>query len=99
MVRPELADLRVLSVEAKDARSRERFLALYMIADKECVPGRTMDAPRRQCSNGYMPTIGWGPRPCSIVIRVDVSREQVKQLVNVICETACRADCPVMLGR
>ena len=41
MVRPDmerwgqtLADLRVLSVEAKDARSRERFLALYMIADK-----------------------------------------------------------------
>ena len=42
MVRPgmekwgqSLADLRVLSVEAKDARSRERFLALYMIADKQ----------------------------------------------------------------
>ncbi len=42
MVRPELgrwdqtpADLRVLSVEAKDARSRERFPTLYMIADKQ----------------------------------------------------------------
>ena len=42
MVRPDmekwgqsLADLRVLSVEAKDARSRERFMALYMIADKQ----------------------------------------------------------------
>ena len=42
MVRPDmkkwgqdLADLRVLSVEAKDVRSRERFLALYMIADKQ----------------------------------------------------------------
>ena len=83
MVRPEmekwgqsLADLRVLSVEAKDARSRERFLALYMIADKQtsaCAWARTIDAPRRQCSNGYMPTIGWGRRPCSIVIRVDVA--------------------------
>lgn len=30
-----LADLRGLSVEAKDARSRERFLALFMIADKQ----------------------------------------------------------------
>ena len=83
MVRPDmekwgqtLADLRVLSVEAKDARSRERFLALYMIADKQTVPvpGRAQsDAPRRQFSNGYMPTIGWGRRPCSIVIRVDVA--------------------------
>ena len=42
MVRPEMgkwdqtpADLRVLSVEAQDARSRERFPALYMIADKQ----------------------------------------------------------------
>jgi hypothetical protein len=42
MVRPDmekwgqvLADLRVLSVEAKDARSRERLLALNMIADKQ----------------------------------------------------------------
>ena len=42
MVRPDtkkwgqvLADLRELSVEAKDVRSRERFLALYMIADKQ----------------------------------------------------------------
>lgn len=40
MVRPDMeksgqtmADLCVLSVEAKDACSRERFLALYMIAD------------------------------------------------------------------
>ena len=42
MVRPDvekwgqtLANLRVLSVEAKDARSRERFLALYMITNKQ----------------------------------------------------------------
>ena len=52
MVRPDmekwgqtLADLRVLSVEAKDARSRERFLALYMIADKQtsaCAWARTI---------------------------------------------------------
>ena len=42
MVRPDmqkwgqtLADLRVLSVEARDARSRERFLALYMIVDRQ----------------------------------------------------------------
>ncbi len=42
MVRPDmerwgqsLADLRLLSVEAKDKRSRERFLALYMIADRQ----------------------------------------------------------------
>ena len=30
-----LADLRGLSVEARDARSRERFLALFMIAGKQ----------------------------------------------------------------
>lgn len=30
-----LADLRLLSVEARDKRSRERFLALYMIADRQ----------------------------------------------------------------
>ena len=42
MVRPimekrgqTLADLRVLSVETKDARSRNRLLALYMIADRQ----------------------------------------------------------------
>jgi len=42
MVRPDmekwgqtLADLRDLSTGAQDARSRERFLALYMIADKK----------------------------------------------------------------
>ena len=42
MVRPDmekwgqsLAALRLLSVEAKNKRSRERFLALYMIADRQ----------------------------------------------------------------
>ena len=30
-----LADPRVLAVEAKDARSRKRLLALYMIADRQ----------------------------------------------------------------
>lgn len=30
-----LADLRLLSVEARDKRSRERFLALYVIADRQ----------------------------------------------------------------
>ena len=51
MVRPDmekwgqtLSDLRVLSVEAKDARSRERFLALYMIADKQTSQGAQGDS-------------------------------------------------------
>ncbi len=42
MVRPDLAkwgqtltDLRILSVEAEHARSRERFLALFMIASRQ----------------------------------------------------------------
>ena len=42
IVRPDMekwgqtpAELRVLSVETKDARSRERFLALNMIADRQ----------------------------------------------------------------
>ena len=88
-----LADLRALSVEAKDTRSRERFLALYMIADKRtsaCAWARETDAPRRQSSDGYMPTIDWDPRLCSIVIREVValfSPEQVEQLVSVVCET------------
>ena len=61
MVRPDmekwgqtLADLRVLSVEAKDARSRERFLALYMIADKQtsaCAWARTIGRTKETVLN------------------------------------------------
>ena len=81
MVRPEmekwgqsLADLRVLSVEAKDARSRERFLALYMIADKQtsaCAWARTIGRTKETVLK-WVPTIGWGRRPC-LFIRVDVA--------------------------
>ena len=49
-----LCDLRVLSVEAKDARSRERFLALDL-SKRVPVHNRT-----HQGDSGYMPTIGWG---------------------------------------
>lgn len=59
MVRPDMerwgqtvADLRVLSVEAKDARSRERFLALYMIADK-----RTSACPWARASGRTKETV------------------------------------------
>ena len=101
MVRPDmekwgqtLADLRVLSVEAKDARSRERFLALYMIADKQtsaCVWARTIGT--HQGDSAQMGTclqsVGAGGRVLSSYGWTSpfFSREQVKQLVNVICET------------
>ena len=101
MVRPDMerwgqtvADLRVLSVEAKDARSRERFLALYMIADKRT--SACAWARRKRTHQGDSPQMGTclqstGTRGCvlSSYGRTSpfFSPEQVKQLVSVICET------------
>ena len=72
MVRPDmekwgqtLADLRVLSVEAKDARSRERFLALYMIADKQtsaCAWARTTGRTKETVLNWVHRYNQFGPK-------------------------------------
>ena len=101
MVRPDmekwgqtLADLRVLSVEAKDARSRERFLALYMIADKQtsaCAWARTTRRTKETVlqMGTCLQSVGAGGRVLSSYGWTSpfFSPEQVKQLVNVICET------------
>lgn len=72
MVRPDmekwgqaLADLRVLSVEAKDARSRERFLALYMIADRQtsaCAWARTIGRTKETVLNWVHRYNQFGPK-------------------------------------
>ena len=100
MVRPDmeprgqtLAELRVLSVEAKDARSRERFLALYMIADKQTLPVLGRSQPDHQgdslelatslqsvwAQGRVLSSYGW--------TSPFFSPQQVKQPVNVICST------------
>ena len=100
MVRPDmekwgqtLADLRLWRWKQRLHAGRERFLALYMIADRQRVPvpghGKPI-APRRQFSSGCM-TIRVGSRGGVLsVIREDValfSPEQVQRLVSVVCET------------
>ena len=101
MVRPEmekwgltLADLRVLSVEPTHARSRERFLALDVIAGKQtsaCAWASTIGRAKETVlqMGTCLQSVGAGGRVLSSYGWTSpfFSPQQVKQLVRVICET------------
>ena len=114
MVRPDmekwgqtLADLRVLSVEAKDARSRERFLALYMIADKQtsaCVWARTIGRAKETVLKWVHDYNRLGPE--AVFYRHTGGRRPflAQSRSSNSCALSARQnlssmDCPVMAGR